>query len=197
MQPSVSTRDRIRTAATALFAERGLDAVSVRDIAAAVGMKPSNLYAHYPSRDALVAELFAEGYAEYGALLAETAAGPGPFAARLRAMVRLICRLHDEDTVRFRFLLLAQHGQLARIGTADETPVTILQREIEAALQRGEIPPGDPALLTAMVVGIPLQAATFHLYGRLQRPLGALAEEIAAACLAVLTPEPSGARHGR
>lgn len=196
MHPSPSTRDRIRTAATALFAERGLDAVSVRDIAAAVGMKPSNLYAHYPSRDALVAELFADGYAEYGALLSDAAATRGPFADRLRAMVRLICRLHDEDTVRFRFLLLAQHGQLARIGDAAETPVTVLQREIEAAIHRGEIPPGDPALLTAMVVGIPLQAATFHLYGRLQRSLGELADEIADACLAVLTPDPPGARHG-
>jgi hypothetical protein len=144
----------------------------------------------------LVAELFADGYAEYGALLAEAAAGAGPFAARLRAMVRLICRLHDEDTVRFRFLLLAQHGQLARVGAADETPVTILQREIETAMRRGEIPPGDPALLTAAVVGIPLQAATFHLYGRLQRSLGELADEIAAACLAVLKPEPAGARYG-
>lgn len=190
----LSTRDRIRTAATALFSERGLDAVSVRDIAAAVGMKPSNLYAHYPSRDALVAELFADGYAEYGALLAEAADGAGPFAARLRAMVRLICRLHDEDTTRFRFLLLAQHGQLSRVSDAIETPVTVLQREIEAALKRGEVAPGDPALLTAAVVGIPLQAATFHLYGRLTRSLGEAADEIADACLAVLSP--IGARHG-
>lgn len=191
MQPS--TRDRIRTAATALSAERGLDAVSVRDIAAAVGMKPSNLYAHYPSRDALIAELFADGYAEYGALLAEAAAGPGPFAVRLRAMVRLICRLHDEDTTRFRFLLLAQHGQLARVGDAVETPVTVLQREVEAAMGRGEIAPGDPALLTAAIVGIPLQAATFHLYGRLQRSLDELADDIADACLAVVTPVLPGA----
>jgi AcrR family transcriptional regulator len=71
-------RDLIGTEALRLFVEHGVDAVSVRDIAAACDMKASNLYAHFASKDALVAGLFHEGYAEYGALLAETAAGPRP-----------------------------------------------------------------------------------------------------------------------
>ena len=74
-------RDLIGTEALRLFVEHGVDAVSVRDIAAACDMKASNLYAHFASKDALVAGLFHEGYAEYGALLAETAAGPRPVPA--------------------------------------------------------------------------------------------------------------------
>lgn len=190
--PDIPTKDRIRDAALRLFVERGVAAVSVRDIAAAVGMKPSNLYSHFPSKDELVRELFTAGYAAYGARLAEVARGPAPFARRLDAMVRLICRLHDEDTARFRFLLLAQHGELARLGDTVETPVAIVQREVEAAMRAGELPPGDPALLTAMLVGIPVQAATFRLYGRLTRPLCEAADALAAACLAVLHAAPPG-----
>ena len=56
-------RELIKAQAMRLFVERGVDAVSVRDIAAACAMKPSNLYAHFASREALVAELFYDGYA--------------------------------------------------------------------------------------------------------------------------------------
>ena len=192
MKDDAPTKERIRDVALRLFVERGTAAVSVRDIAAEVGMKPSNLYSHFPSKDALVRELFTDGYAAYGARLDAVARAPGPFARRLDAMVRLICRLHDEDTDRFRFLLLAQHTELARLGDDVDTPVAIVQREVDAAMRAGEIPAGDPALLTAMLVGIPVQAATFRFYGRLTQPLAAAAGHIAAACLAVLHSTPSG-----
>src|SRR5690606_42165344 len=69
-----------------LFVARGVDAVSVRDIAAAAGCTPSSLYTHWPSLGALIEELFAEGYAAYGRALAEAAAAaPVPFPARLEA----------------------------------------------------------------------------------------------------------------
>ena len=56
-------RDTIKAEAMRLCVARGVDAVSVRDIAAACAMKPSNLYAHFASRDALLRELFRDGYA--------------------------------------------------------------------------------------------------------------------------------------
>src|ERR1700753_4153624 len=80
-------RELIREQALRLFAERGVDAVSARDIAAASTMRPSNLYAHWDSMQALVSDLFLEGYAEYGRLMEEACAGGGPFRARLARMV--------------------------------------------------------------------------------------------------------------
>ena len=77
-------RELINLRPCASFVERGVDAVSVRDIAAVCAMKPSNLYAHFASRDALVAELFHEGYAAYGAIMTDIQAGPGPFRVRLK-----------------------------------------------------------------------------------------------------------------
>ncbi|MGE5594722.1 MAG: TetR/AcrR family transcriptional regulator [Hyphomicrobiales bacterium] len=47
-------RDRILEAAADLFFEKGLDGTSMRDIAAAVGLVPSSLYNHFPTRDSLI-----------------------------------------------------------------------------------------------------------------------------------------------
>jgi AcrR family transcriptional regulator len=166
-----------------LFVERGVEAVSVRDIAAAVGMKPPNLYAHFASRDELVRELFAEGYAAYGERLLEAMAQSRIFAERLAAMVRLICRLHDEDVIRFRFLLLSQHGGLAHIAPDDpKNPVAILQDCIAGAMTLGDIPARDPALVAAMIVGAVIQVATFILYRRLQATMEMVAADLVAAC---------------
>lgn len=177
------TRQRIKDEAMALFAAQGLDAVSVRDIAAAVGMKPPNLYAHFPSREALVAELFTEGYAAYGQALRDAAGQGGDFATRLDAMVRRICALHDADTARFRFLLLTQHPGLAAFGAHPDNPVELVQALVAGAMAAGEIPPGNAALVTAGIVGLVVQSATFLLYGRLTGGLADIAPDIAAACL--------------
>jgi AcrR family transcriptional regulator len=177
------TRQRIKDEATRLFVEHGVGDVSVRDIAHAVGMKAPNLYAHFRSRDDLVTELFTEGYAAYGKLLAEAAASATDFPSQLEAMLRLICRLHDEDVVRFRFLLLARHGSLANLPPGHpHNPVDTLQRTIQAAMDRGEIPPRDPALITAMLVGAVVQTATFLLYGRICASMSDLADTLVKAC---------------
>ncbi|MEG0459963.1 TetR/AcrR family transcriptional regulator [Gordonibacter sp.] len=48
-----NTKERILEEAFALFAERGYHAVSMRDIAAAVGIKDASLYNHFPGKQAL------------------------------------------------------------------------------------------------------------------------------------------------
>src|ERR1700722_10349347 len=97
MLDTYGPKERIKREAMRLFVERGVDAVSMRDIADAVGLKAPSLYAHFRSRDELIAEMFVGSYAEYGRRLAQAAATPGRFAAKLEAMVRTICALHAED----------------------------------------------------------------------------------------------------
>ena len=51
------TADRVRDAAMQLFAARGYAAVSMRDIADAVGVRAPALYNHFASKQALLADL--------------------------------------------------------------------------------------------------------------------------------------------
>jgi AcrR family transcriptional regulator len=181
MRDGSRTRSSIRAAALRLFVERGVDGVSVRDIADASGVRPSTLYVHWPSKEAMVAQMFSEGYDAYGRRISAAAFGEHGFRRRLEAMIRAICRLHDEDRHLFQFLLLSQHACLARVAVAN-SPVEALHAEVALAVARGEAA-GDPALLTAAVVGVVVQAATFHLYGSIGRSLGEAADDIVALCL--------------
>ncbi len=187
MRAAGGKRDLIKAEALRLFAERGVDAVSVRDIAAACDMKPSNLYAHFPSRDALVADLFHQGYEEYGTLLSDAASGSGPLRPRLERMVRTICRLHDEDHLRFRYLVMTQHSFLAQVPRDTKNPVEVICRTVAAAMASGEIPQREPELMAMALIGIIVQPATARLYGRLTGGLTERADEIVAMCWRALS----------
>ncbi len=128
-----------------LFVEHGVSNVSVRDIAIAVGMKAPNLYAHFRSREDMVHELFAEGYRNYAARLRHAAESSAYASGQIESMVRLLCTLHDEDMIRFRFLLIGETGRLAQCERdPSRNPVDAIEDVIATAMQRGEIRQGDP-----------------------------------------------------
>ena len=190
VQDFSAPKDKIKREAMRLFVEHGVDAVSMRDIADAVGLKAPSLYAHFRSREELIGDLFFASYAEYGRRLAEAAATPGRFARKLEAMVRVICALHAEDELLFNFLLLTQHGFLRQVPRDERNPVEIICRAVAAAMSAGEIPNGNPTLVAGALIGVIVQPATFKLYGRLQQGLANLADEIVTLCLR-LVAEPS------
>ncbi len=180
-------KERIKREAMRLFVDHGVDAVSMRDIADAVGLKAPSLYAHFRSREDLIGDLFFASYAEYGRRLAEAAATPGAFPDRLEAMVRVICALHAEDELLFSFLLLTQHGFLRQIARDERNPVEVICRSVAAAMQTGEIPRGNATLVAGAIIGIIVQPATFKLYGRLTAGLDDLADDLVALCLKVVS----------
>jgi AcrR family transcriptional regulator len=74
---SPSTRDTILEMTGPLFAERGYAGVSMRDIAAAAGLRnQASLYHHFPSKRALYEAVLAHELAPVLALVASADAGP-------------------------------------------------------------------------------------------------------------------------
>jgi TetR/AcrR family transcriptional regulator, cholesterol catabolism regulator len=55
-RPDEGTRERLLTAAIALFAERGFDGCTMRDLATAVGVKAPAIYNHFVSKEQILAE---------------------------------------------------------------------------------------------------------------------------------------------
>jgi AcrR family transcriptional regulator len=186
MQDPEGPKERIKRGAMRLFVDHGVDAVSMRDIADAVGLKAPSLYAHFRSREELIGDLFFASYGEYGRRLAEAAATPGGFQRQLEAMVRAICTLHAEDELLFNFLLLTQHDFLRQVARDDRNPVEVICRSVAAAMRAGEIPPGNATLVAGAIIGIIVQPATFKLYGRLQEGLADVADDLVALCLKVV-----------
>ena len=186
MRDPTATRERIERAALRLFAEHGVDATSVRNIAELAGVADGTLYRHHPSKDALVESLFRERTAALVRRLAALRDAEPRLEGALRAMIGELYALHDSDPDLFAFLLLVQHGQLGKLGPDDPSPVELVVGLLRRAMTGGELPERDPQLAAALVLGIVLQPATFAVYGHLRPPLAALTDEVAAACLRAL-----------
>jgi AcrR family transcriptional regulator len=60
-----STRDRILAAAREVFNAEGLPGLSMRRIAASVGVTPMAIYKHYADKDALIDALMLDGFAAW------------------------------------------------------------------------------------------------------------------------------------
>ena len=180
------TRQRIIDGALRLFAERGVDATSIRDIATSAMITEPAVYRHFRSKEDLIWEIFWTGYRGLGETLRDVAPADADLKTRLAAMVKTICDLFDKDQPLFRFLLLTQHGQLGKITEREKSPVQVLHDQLAAAISAGALPKQDAELATSTVFGIVLQAATFKVYGRLDQPLAQYAPRLVAACWAAL-----------
>lgn len=186
MPRSAGVKTKIERAAVDLFAANGFDGVSIADIAAAAGVSQGALYRHYPSKEELAWALFSTAYLRTGEELDRIRTGGAKFEAAVTAMIAHFCALYDEDPALFRFMLLTQHGFLPRIPSGSRTPVDATADLVSDAVSKNRLKPIDPALGAAVIMGVILQSATFHIYGRLGGSLGARAPALARAAIAAV-----------
>src|SRR5258707_665010 len=64
---STGVRTKVERAALDLFAEKGVDGVSIAEIAQAAGVSQGALYRHHPSKEDLAWALFSTAYLRNGA----------------------------------------------------------------------------------------------------------------------------------
>jgi AcrR family transcriptional regulator len=183
---ATGVKDKVDRAAVELFAARGVDGVSIADIASEAGISQGALYRHYRSKDEMAAQLFASAYRRVGAELADIRLKQGGLAARLSAMIEHFCALYDADPALFRFMLLAQHNVLPGIDDGGSAPVAAIEGVVAEAVVNREIGRIDIALAAAAIMGIVLQSALFHLYGRIAGPLLPRAPALAQAAIAAV-----------
>ena len=179
---AADTRGRIEAAALRLFASRGVDGTSIRDIAQAVGVTEGALYRHFASKEAFARALFLDRYGALARGVEAARASHRGFDARLDALVAFFADTFDDDPDGFAYVLIAQHEHLRALDeAAPENVAAALVRVFEEAIAAGEIPSGDPALAAAMALGLVVQPAIFHIYGRLNQAPSAYRSEIAGA----------------
>src|SRR6185295_15520717 len=73
----------LRQAALAILEEEGLEALSLRSVARRAGVSHAAPYRHYPSREALLADVAIEGLAELREEIAKAGAKPGDKGERI------------------------------------------------------------------------------------------------------------------
>ncbi len=179
------TRQRIETEALRLFALKGVDGTSIRDIALAVGVADAALYRHFKSKDEIAESLFRMHYAKLAKDIAAISSETVDFPTLARRLIGLFCQLFDETPDVFRFLLMNQHAHLQEIDD-DENVVRHLHSIMQNARDSGQIGIADADLAAAIALGAVVQPATFKLYGRLPGALWTHAETISKAVIRAL-----------
>jgi len=183
------TRGRILRESLALFAETGFHGTSIRAIAQRVGINSATLYAHYPSKEQVLADLVLIGHQELAARLtgAVAALPPGSGAgARLAALVRAHVLLHTG----FPLLAVVTNGELHALDPVLAQPALALRADcrrllidtLERGVQDGVFSVPD-LLLTATAIGaLGMQVA--HWFGPDQPASGQQVADV-YACLAL------------
>ncbi len=161
-----TSREKLLDAAEALFAERGLAAVSLRAINAAAGLSPAALHYHFGTKQALVQAILLrrmpELMARRGALLDELAGSSDPpdapavVDAFLRPLVelvlgepeagrryiRFIARAFADGDVDTRFVLARFEEDMAKLDpllqrALPELPIDLVRVRLLIAIESG------------------------------------------------------------
>ncbi|RKQ95509.1 TetR/AcrR family transcriptional regulator [Maricaulis maris] len=181
-----TTKARIERAALQLFASHGMDGVSIKQIAEACTISDGAMYRHFKSKDALARLMFEAIHKKLLDMVASHLTPEASLEDISRALVTAYCNLADEDPAQFTYHLTHRNYFIAASGDGGADPSDLMTDCIAQAMERGEIPKGDPELRSAMALGVVMQAAEYSLYGRIDRPLSQHIDQFTRGIMAVL-----------
>lgn len=152
------TAGRILREAAALFRKKGFNGSSMQDLATAVGITKSSLYHHYPSKQALLADIIEVTMSRVAPLVAEIAAADLPAADRLHRALAI----HTAESIRERDFVACFSEESRYLSPAFMETHRQKKGEYEAHFRAvicdgivgGEFREQDPALATMAVLGM-------------------------------------------
>ncbi|MCY0944459.1 TetR/AcrR family transcriptional regulator [Streptomyces antarcticus] len=155
------TRRQLAATALELFLERGFDAVSVADIAAAAEVSKPTLFRYFPSKEDLVLDRFADHQDEAARIVRDRMPGRGPVGALHEHFVVALAErdpitgLCDHpDVLAFQKLVYSTAGLETRLAHYGAREVDLLADVLEAE----SVPP-----LTARLAALNLVTARQEL----------------------------------
>lgn len=111
-------KDEILEEAARLFAERGYEAVSLLEIAQAVGLSKTTLYHYFESKDEILGTLIATTISKLNEFIAASIPADSPPAAKLTAFMEAQAEFFEQHIPQFK-VLLSQIGNLTDPAARD------------------------------------------------------------------------------
>lgn len=177
-----TSRDRILAAASALFAERGFDAVSVADIAHASGTSTSLIYYHFTDKQTLFETAVLEAADLMESVASAALSAPGGPAERLVSFARAYSGLlgSHPDTMRVLILSVASlQGRLPReVLERASAIVAALAATIEAGVAAGLFRPVDPRAAATALFAMTNAPVTAQALAVSETPVAASYEDL-------------------
>lgn len=190
MTPTDSKTRILQTAIT-LFSEQGFSAVSMREIAKAVGISAPALYNHFDSKDALYQAAVSAAFANKAEGVLQVLGETGEPLDRLGRFIFLVAELVRQDPS-FRVLMQREllDGDAARLGFLGRMVYSPIEQPLIRLLEA--LRPGcDGALLVELIFGMVTQHDEMRLlHPFLDQPASRERSpgQIARQVMAVLTP---------
>ncbi len=154
---SEATRQRIHAVSAELFNRKGYVSTSMRDIAAAAGMKSGSLYYYYESKEALLAAILNEGIDQsIAALKAAVAALPHGSSVRSKFRAAMVTNMHrmatsgDMAVASSRTLALLREADFAEQAQHRRAYNRFWRDLLEEGHKRGEIRSSISDVFTSM-----------------------------------------------
>lgn len=160
----MTTRDRILAAARKAFERHGLDGLSLRDVAAKVGITPMAIYRHFESKEALVDALVLDALEEWSARVA--ALPPAEGIARVEQMGAEFLDFALCEPRRFEAAFLLPSRKARRYPddfAAGRSPGGNVQLQaLEQAIRQGKVAGAPP--IEIMLINSALSQGLVTLY---------------------------------
>ncbi len=193
-----TTRERILAEALERFGTRGVDAVSLDDIAGAVGVRKQTVLYWFASKEELVDAVLETAAAELAVVIdAAVRAAPDEPLARVDAVVRAVFRPAVRKPALLglvRELSRLPGPQAERLRVHVEPMITRAVTFLEEAMAQGRLRRGDARLVAALaygaVTGIATEPEALRAVGWAPTPIGLrhLRAELRSFLRAALAP---------
>jgi AcrR family transcriptional regulator len=182
----------VLAAALALFAEKGIDATSIRDIGAAAGLTNPAMFRHFPGKEALALHLFERIFRRFRSTL--PAIDGEPFDIQLRRTVAAFLAFCDEDpgaALYFQENLRRLWPQLPD-ALRKQSLLAYFHALLKVGVAQGVVSADDdPRLLITVLAGVLGQFARQLYYREIAGPAGARLDDLHRLILRSLVPGPS------
>jgi AcrR family transcriptional regulator len=141
-----SLRTALLTAAERTLRERGVDQLSLRELAREIGVSHGAPRRHFADRQALLDALAADGFARLGAELRAAVDSAGDtFEERLQAAAPAYVRFATDDAALLELMFAGKHRDgAAQLEAAAERTFSVMLELIEQGQAEGALEHGDP-----------------------------------------------------
>ncbi|BDT86436.1 TetR family transcriptional regulator [Nocardia cyriacigeorgica] len=126
-----ATRARLLEAAAAAFADKGFNATTTRDIAAAAGMSPAAVYVHHRSKEELLYLISRSGHDATLELIHKAAASSSDPATALRNVIRDFAVYHARGHTNARIV----NYELKSLSPEHLTEILDIRHRIDQAIR--------------------------------------------------------------
>lgn len=152
-----TTRQKIEAAALSLFARKGIS-VTIGEIAQAAGLSKGLLYSHYPSKDALIAELVRQATVASGKKMMSLSLSHSTADIKVKKITAMMCKMLSEAPKGIDyFMFMIQVGmsgfqvpETAQYSGELPSPVESLVSIIAQGQSEGSVVNGDALQLSTV-----------------------------------------------